>query len=195
MIHERGITADLTPNWDWVTAFLAALEPDGEFTFQALPEARDSSTSPTVLHGALGSVRDRLEALNRHGAGIFVMVNAGDGLVPEGGKSCRTAANVRRVRAVFVDLDGAPVAPILMSALPPDWVVCSSPGRWHAYWRVSDCPLDKFVMTQAALAARFGGDPVVKDLPRVMRVPGFFHQKADPFMSTLYLPTAYQGLQ
>jgi hypothetical protein len=31
----------------------------------------------------------------------------------------------------------------------------------------------------------FGGDPKVSDLARVMRVPGFFHQNGEPFMTRL----------
>jgi len=65
--------------------------------------------------------------------------------------------------------------------LEPHIVVESSPGKWHAYWRVADVPLDKFSELQIALAALFGGDPAVSDLPRVMRVPGFFHLKGEPF--------------
>ena len=76
-------------------------------------------------------------------------------------------------------------------ATPPDWVVRSSPGRWHAYWRVIDCPLDQFSLIQSALAVKFGGDPSVKDLPRVMRLPGFVHLKHEPFVSQLYLPEQY----
>ena len=122
------------------------------------------------------------------------MVNEGDGVVHDGEKSCRMTANVTRVRAVFVDLDGAPIAPVLLSAVPPDWAVQSSPGRWHAYWKVTSCPLGQFAAAQIALAAKFNGDASVKDLPRVMRVPGFVHQKGTPFVSQLYLPEDYQGL-
>src|SRR5262249_43718021 len=39
-----------------------------------------------------------------------------------------------------------------------------------------------FERLQKGLAAWFGGDDV-HDLPRVMRVPGFIHKKAEPFLS------------
>ncbi|MBK7742771.1 MAG: hypothetical protein IPI40_03355 [Betaproteobacteria bacterium] len=124
----------------------------------------------------------------------FVMVNAGDGEVKPGSNTCRTAANVVQVRALFVDLDGPPITPVLTSSLPPDWVVQSSPDRWHAYWKVQDCALGAFTAAQSALAIKFGGDPAVKDLPRVMRVPGFVHRKVTPFTSELYLPPDYPKL-
>jgi hypothetical protein len=178
---------------DSASRFLALLDATGVFTFQTFGDAEGQSvdTRPRVLHGSLDEHALQLTALNDSGAGIFVMVNAGDGITKAGARTCRKAANVQRVRAIFVDLDGAPIAPLLESALAPDWVVQSSPGRWHAYWRVDDCPLDRFEAVQAALAARFDGDTKVKDLPRVMRIPGFFHRKADPFRSELWEPTSY----
>ena len=177
---------------------LGLLEDSGVYTFQTFldadAEAESASTSPRVLHGPLDEHAEQLAEQNGKGAGIFVMVNAGDGVTKAGAKTCRTATNVHRVRALFVDLDGAPIAQVLESALPPDWVVQSSPGRWHAYWRVHNCLLEHFATAQAALARRFGGDPAVKDLPRVMRVPRFFHRKSAPFLSALYLPSEYNNI-
>ncbi|WP_425481116.1 DNA-primase RepB domain-containing protein [Ahniella affigens] len=105
------------------------------------------------------------------------MVNQGDG------SSKRRAQNVKAVRCLFVDLDGAPLAPIRTAELPPQAIIESSPGRFHAYWRVSGCPLGAFRSAQQHLAKRFGGDESVCDLPRVMRLPGFLHLKAEPFLS------------
>jgi hypothetical protein len=51
--------------------------------------------------------------------------------------------------------------------------------------------LEEFPALQRSLAKRFAGDPAVSDLPRVMRLPGFFHQKKDstPFMTRMHLGT------
>jgi len=49
--------------------------------------------------------------------------------------------------------------------LTPDWVVQSSPGRWHAYWKVTDCQLDEFASLQSNLTLTPNGDRAVKDLP------------------------------
>ena len=130
------------------------------------------------MHGTLEERGDALWDLNQRGAGVFVMVNAGDG----GG---RKANNVVRVRALFADLDGAPLEPVLAVPLHPHIVVESSPQRYHAYWLVNDCPLEDFTRLQSAIAAKFGSDPKVKDLPRVMRVPGFWHQKGVPFQTRI----------
>src|SRR6185437_4407803 len=128
------------------------------------------------LHGTLVQHRTALADLNARGAGVFWMVNAGDG-------NGRKAKNVRRIRALFVDLDGAPLEPVIASALPPHAIVESSPGRWHGYWRIVNCALHEFSAVQKALAARFHADARVHDLPRVLRLPGFQHRKGNPFAS------------
>lgn len=177
---------NLTPDLNQAEAFLEALDPAGIFTFQTFPEGvpRSGTAHPTVLHGTLQEHAARLTALNNAGHGIFVMVNEGD-------LKGRAARDVIRVRAHFVDLDGAPVEPLLEAEIPPHIVVESSLGRWHGYWRVDDCPLNEFKDRQHALAERFDGDRAVCDLPRVMRLPGFFHLKsATPFQTRLVKPTS-----
>jgi hypothetical protein len=129
-----------------------------------------------VLHGTLGEHASTLATLNQQGAGVFVMVNAGDG-------KGRESRNVQSIRAVFVDLDGAPLAPIQAAELAPHIIVESSPGRWHAYWLADGVPLEQFKPMQQAIAALFAGDRSVCDLPRVMRLPGFLHNKRKPFLS------------
>ena len=148
-----------------------------QHTFQTFDDSPDKSPALSrVLHGTLAEHVTTLVGLNARGAGVFVMVNAGDG-------RGRRAANVKAVRALFVDLDGSPLAPVQASPLRPHCIVESSPGRWHAYWRVADCPMDRFKPLQQVLAARFAGDPKVCDLSRVMRLPGFHHRKKDAFQS------------
>lgn len=162
-------------------AFLDALAPHEEFSFQTLPEGEHSQriASPQILHGKFDDVSSQLSKLNNMGHGIFVMVNQGD-------LKGRSARNVTKVRSHFIDLDGAPLQAVLDAELPPHIIVESSPDRWHAYWRVDDCPFDQFKMRQQALAARFNGDKAVCDLSRIMRIPGFWHLKTGkPFQSRL----------
>ena len=149
------------------------------FTFQTFDETgRKRRALNRVLHGGLAQHSATLVQLNQQGAGVFVMVNAGDG-------KARTASNVQAVRAVFADLDGAPLAPIRNADLAPHIIVETSPDRWHAYWLATDVPLEQFKPIQQAIAAQFASDPKVCDLPRVMRLPGFLHNKRAPFQSRL----------
>ncbi len=156
-------------------AFLTRL--GAAHTFQTFDDGpRHRAGLARILQGDLAQHGATLRRLNAAGAGIFVMVNRGD-------NRGRKAANVQQVRACFADLDGAPLAPVQSFPLQPHIVVESSPGRWHAYWLTDDTPLERFKPMQQAIAQRFGSDPKVCDLPRVMRLPGFFHHKGEPFLS------------
>lgn len=166
------------------------LDAAGIFTFQTFDDnkAQKNRALARVLHGTFDQHKDALAQLNARGAGIFVMVNRGDGIIHPPTKTCRTAKNVVAVRALFVDLDGSPLDPVSACGLRPDVIVESSPGKWHAYWLTNDCPLGEFELRQLQLAEKFKADPAVHDLPRVMRLPGFFHQKEKLFMTNLIYP-------
>ena len=168
---------------DGAVRFLTLLggSPDAAFTFQTFDDnkKRRDRKLARVLHGTFDKQKDTLSRLNADGAGIFVTINETDG-------KGREEKNIVAVRALFVDLDGEPLEPATSWALMPHAVVESSPGKWHVYWLVNDCPLESFRDLQQKLIARFKADPVCHDLPRVLRVPGFLHQKDAPFESRLY---------
>ncbi|MHA7601924.1 DNA-primase RepB domain-containing protein [Alicycliphilus sp. T452] len=170
-------------NFNAANVFLRALDPEGVFTFQTFHEGAKAGGG-RVLHGTLAQHQLELMRLNEDGQGVFVMVNKGDGIVHGNAKTCRTAANVVAVRALFVDLDGAPLEPVL--PYRPHIIVESSPTRWHAYWLTHDLPLTEFKSLQQQLAQKFNADPKVCDLPRVMRLPGFWHQKRSPFQTRIH---------
>lgn len=181
---SAGPSAD-APDLAEADRLLRALAPTGVLTFQSLPDRRENragrrSLNPnSICHGSFANKSDFLRRLNEEGSGVFVMVNEGDG-------KGRSTENVKKVRAVFVDLDGADIQPVLDANPPPSITVESSPGRFHAYWLVRDMSVREFKSAQQKLAAMFDGDKAVNDLPRIMRIPGFLHQKSDvPFRSRL----------
>jgi hypothetical protein len=178
-----------TPNLAEADKFLHLLDPKDVFTFQTFDDdkRRKDPRLAHVFHGTLAQNADTLVDLQRRGAGVFVMTNRGDGVIHPGAKTCRATASVVAVRSLFADLDGAPLEPVL-AALQPDIVVESSPDRWHCYWLTDDCPLDEFKACQQRIAAKLGSDPKVHDLPRVMRLPGFLHQKGEPFLTHVTYP-------
>jgi hypothetical protein len=169
-----------TPDLDQARRFLSLLDPDAEtFTFQTFDDSKlGRGHLAKILHGTLDELAPQLTALQKGGAGVFVTVNETDG-------QGRKAENIRRVRSAFVDLDGSPVQPVMACNLEPHIVVESSPGKFHAYWIAHRLKLESFGQIQKSLIARFGGDKAVHDLPRVMRLPGFVHQKAEPFMTRI----------
>ena len=149
-------------------------------TFQSFGEgeSKDDKRLARILDGTLEEHAEALSALNRRGAGIFVSLNQTDG-------RGRKKANIKRVRAIFLDLDGSPLDPLRQCALKPHIVVESSPSRFHVYWRVKGLSADKFEDIQRAVAERFDGDPAVALLTACARLPGFFHNKAEPFQTRI----------
>jgi hypothetical protein len=154
--------------------------PNQPHTFQTFDDDKDRKDSALVriIHGTLDDVLVDLTMLNATGGGIFVCVNATD-------FKGRRAENVKHIRANCVDLDGAPVEPILMADPPAHVIIETSPDRFSAFWFVDGERLEEFSDIQSRLAVTFNSDPSVHDLPRVMRLPGFFHNKAVPFRSRI----------
>lgn len=143
----------------------------GQNTFQVFDDAKRKRRELSKIYHTYNQLN--LDAKNDKGAGIFLTINETDG-------KGRSKENIIKVRAVFADLDGAPLDPVLK--YHPSIVVESSPGRFHAYWLTNDVPLDNFTMIQKAIVDKFGSDPKVSDLPHVMRVPGYYHCKEEPVL-------------
>ena len=176
---HNSFNLDLSkPNLAEAAHFLKLLDPEAtEFTFQTFDDNadRDDKSLVRVLHGSLEQLAARLSRLNAKGAGIFITINETD-------LKGRKAENIKKVRAVFSDLDGAPLEPVKKAKLKPHIIVESSPERWHPYWRAEGIRLEDFGAIQKAIIERFDADPNIHDLPRVMRLPGFYHRKGDPFL-------------
>jgi putative DNA primase/helicase len=167
--------------------FLSLIAPDDQITFQTFGEGGHKANSKLtrVFHGRLDDNSPELVSLNQQGAGVFFMINRGDG-------RGRKAENITAVRAIFVDLDenGQEKLEKLsrLTAGAPRLIVESSPRKYHCYWRIGGClPLEYFSPIQKHFALQFGGDPAVSDLPRVMRLPGFYHLKEEPFLTRIIL--------
>jgi Protein of unknown function (DUF3631)/RepB DNA-primase from phage plasmid len=184
----------IRPNPQRAEFFLRVLAPGTErFTFQTYtdcPNKRDEYKTrgmrdplARILHGSFAQHASELARLSAAGAGIYVVINETD-------FHGRATANIVRVRAYFVDLDGAPVANLHRIRLGPHLATETSPGRYHAYWLITGATLKQFKSIQQRVAKLMGGDPSVCDLPRVMRLAGFPHQKdsAQPFLVSVAAP-------
>jgi hypothetical protein len=155
--------------------YLLALDDQVEqFTFQVFDdhEKRKDKTLARVVHGTFGQRYTALVDYSRRGAGVFVTVN-------ETNLLGRTKECITAVRSYFADLDGAPLENIIRLNLTPHIITQTSPGRYGVVYNITDALLDEenFKRTQLALAELFESDASVCDLPRVMRLPGFPHQK------------------
>ena len=147
---------------------------DGVKTIQSFDDRKVRKDLAKIFHFTNFSVvvETCLEYLNSQGAGIFFCVNETDG-------KGRTGANVVRVRAIYADLDGAPLEKALEYS--PSLVVESSPNKYHVYFFVKDVPLQAFKTLQQSVIRVLNSDPAIHDLPRVLRVPGYLHNKNEPF--------------
>jgi len=141
----------------------------------------DGDIDPSIKIIPVEPILD-LEARNGYHAGVFLTINENKG-------DRRRATDIVKVRAVFADLDGAPIEPVWKYT--PSMVVETSPGKYHAYWLCAlddehySVPLKAFNPLQKSIIKMFNSDDKVHDLPRVMRIPGFFHHKGEPFLSKI----------
>jgi len=144
-----------------------------QITFQTFDDKdkRKLKALGRILHGSHLEVTEALKTLNRRGAGIYFMVNEGNGFG-------RSTECVTGIRFYFADLDGTPL--LEEYPLEPSAIISTSPGRYHLYWRLDHAPKESFTHYQTKLADLLGSCHKVIDLPRVLRVPGYFHMKQDP---------------
>jgi hypothetical protein len=167
---------NLTVAQQQTRGFLSLLDPEARtktFHFRTFDDKKGRSRYELIGNksSTIDRCEEKLRQRNAKEAGVFVVINDGG----------HTDKEITKVRAVFADTDGAPLKPIV-DALAPHAVICSSPGKYHVYWLVDDnFPLDRFTMIQKAIAKKFGTDPMVCNLSRVMRLPGFAHNKHKPF--------------
>ena len=151
--------------------FLAAISGDWEtelFTWQCVDDNRDRKIKSKVENNTLENIAGFLETKNRNGHAIFVTVNKTDG-------TGREARNIVSIRAIWCDWDHAdrhlPAWP-----LAPHITVNTSPGKYQFLWCCESLSPETFKQAMTRMI-ELGSDPAAKDVSRVLRVPGFFHQK------------------
>lgn len=157
---------------DQALAWAWAIAGTDQLTIQTFDD-RKGGGSPQVRGGALGDLWPWVEAQQAAGQGVFATVND----TPLGQ---RKAHDVTAVRALFADFDGSP--PPAAWHVEPTLVVQSRRGV-HAYWSLHPWPsadARAFRDAQHRIAALYGSDRAVCDLPRVMRLPGTHQRKVDP---------------
>ena len=139
-----------------------------QHSFQTFDDKGKNKKLIKQLHGTIKEHFHEIAELNRQGAGVFFTVNQTD-------LQGRTTKHINKIRAVFIDLDGTPLPETF--ELNPHFIINTSPNKYHCYWLVKDMPLESFSLYQKALAIKYNSDPVIHDIPRILRVPGFFHHK------------------
>ena len=169
------------------TAYITSLtgNPNTECDWRIIND-RNAGEMGINLRGSLTAVAAQLQAYNQQGYGIFMTVNAMNPTGP------RTLDNVAYIRAHVVDLDDIISAQdsynrAVRSNMPPHFAVQSSQGKFHLYWLVEPYKDNDFYsLQQRKLAQLYNSDPNVIDATRILRVPGFYHNKREPQLVTCW---------
>jgi DNA primase RepB-like protein len=119
-----------------------------------------------------------LLALNAQKYNVFVSVNA-----IASGRHSRTRDAIGTIRHVFLDADCD--GPAVLSSVEarrdvpsPSYVMNSSPGRLHLFWRVRGFDGIDVERLQKQLACELHSDPAATPITQNMRLPGFFYLKS-----------------
>ena len=128
--------------------------------------------------GSYESIKHSLQKENKEKRGVFFIPNAGG----------HNDESITYITSVFMDLDDVSIQPLLdaiaRSGLTPHCIVISSLGdHYHIYWLVNFFLVKRFRTVQRSFIKPFGHDKSVINPSRVMRLPGYLHQKGEPVLT------------
>lgn len=158
---------------------LTLIDPAADrFLFCSYDDNSLGTQPPEQVFGSLAdpAVRSWMESRQARGCHLGVVVNTMAG-------ARRRARDFTAARALFAEMDQAPLKPF---PITPNWVVNTSPGRHHYYWRFTT-PVDRetFGALARRLVADYGADAGSNDTTRVLRIAGSWHLKDTPRLVTL----------
>ena len=177
----------MTQSFDLAQWYITVLtgHPDTVCDFRCIHDTNKAVAAHT-MRGSIRELFPKLQEYNQGGWGIFVCINAMDG-------NGRELVNVQHIRTHVVDLDNtltsaASYEQAIKTHPAPQMAVQSSPGKYHLYWLVQPYVGNEFyTMHQRKLAQIYDGDKSIIDPTRVLRVPGFYHLKKEPFLTNCWL--------
>jgi hypothetical protein len=150
---------------DWIAVFLKTYRT-GDVAQRVVPVSAATSRSFQAW----------LRHLNSQGWNVYVSVNA---VHPGRSRTRRAIASIRHV-FLEVDTDG----PGLLASLttradlpPPSYVLHSSPGRLHVFWRARDFDCCEVELLQKRLARELETDSAATSCAQTTRLPGFVNHK------------------
>lgn len=173
-------------HFELTKSYIAALtgDPDSLIDWRVIHDS-DKAAQAHAFRAKLSDIHQTLEQYNAAGYGVFCNINAMDG-------QGRDLANVAHIRTHVVDLDNTITAEAnyqraIQNNPMPHIAVQTSPGKFHLYWLVEPYTGNEFyTIQQRKLRQLYDGDKSVIDASRVLRVPGFYHRKAEPYLVTMW---------
>lgn len=186
MTNNKKINID----FDTVSKYLElTTQHENEHVHLQLFSDHAKNISPKHLAVNIKDVNTEVESYSNMGYGIFVTIHETDG---QGRKN----ENIIKLRALVIDGDEGEMPTNF--PIPPTFIVCrkNNPNKYHAYWLIADSDgnlydakedthAQRWSQLQQRLALYYGTDPKIKDLARVMRLPGTIHRK-DPENPDMY---------
>lgn len=186
----RGVRS-MSQLFEQAAAFVQALAGDptqAVMDWRALSD-REAGAEGHARRGTLYEHWEWLCAMNNQSYGIFCTIAMMDG-------AGRSLPNVQYIRAHYIDLDNLSARQNYERAAAftpaPAFAVNTSGDKHHVYWPVQPYQDNqRFEMLQRRMRQFFDADKAVIDASRVMRVPGFWHCKAEPHMVTCHALRGY----
>jgi RecA-family ATPase len=166
---------------------------EGDIFLCSLPNKPGGKPGEVSLRSRVpADIKSFIERWDQPGRGLYFCIGTiRPGAKPSKRGSYRTKQNIWRVPALPIDIDwcreppyGNPQAIAIgmleRAAVPPQLTVLSGRGL-HAYWLLEQ-PLEpeRFAAAESMLRRliqRFGSDPAVSDVSRLMRLPGTTNSK------------------
>lgn len=134
---------------------------------------------PEVQLSLFDGVIPTLKNYNERKLGIFFVVNGG-------GQSKEAVIRSGKCQAQFMEIDDYDMEDQIriINAFPlKPSIVVRTRKSLHTYWLLNDeADIKRFRSIQTKFISLFKSDEAIKDESRVMRVPGFFHNKQEPVM-------------
>lgn len=172
-------TGLLVPDLEMAKRWIWGLHGDGPFWMQTFPEGVAKKKCFPIDKFVVWEEFVRVATKeNLNGAAICVAINR---LSKQG----RANKYARKIIVCVVDVDtvGAPPPNI---GFNPHFIIESSKGKYHYYWLVKNCPVTHYRTVQKRLIELCpGADHKICFPAVVMRVPGFWHLKNEPFMTRI----------
>lgn len=138
-----------------------------QFLLTAFDDDQDRNNPPNIFYGTLEENYPQLTAMNNQGYYPCISINETTGIF-------RKKEDIVNIRTVIIESDSGEY---IDTPIQPNFVVESSPGKFHKYFLVTGMTVHQQMVLQKLLVDEYGSDPNAKDISRVLRLPGFYHQK------------------
>lgn len=167
----------------------------GKHVFCAINDKQKETKAPIHYHEGYDLSRveilAKLEDRNKDNYGIFFCVNEIDRRKDP--QRHRTSTMLAHIRAIWADDDVQREKPRSDFPLQPNIIVETSKGKFHYYWLTTTQNIKEWGYVMNGIANTFDCDGNAKDLVRVLRIPGFNHNKKKPYKSNfhIYSPTIH----